>query len=116
MTSQAHIATAFRLLLIQTIGGLAVGGVITGLLVATTRLGLSGALFVAAIAVAVAGIAWSLGGPTRALPWTMGIARMDDPLSISRRPLGTSQADAVLLVSSVLVGLLLAVSAVLAAR
>jgi hypothetical protein len=116
MTGQTHIATALRLLLIQTIGGLAAGGVITGVLVATTRLGLSGALFVAAIAVAVAGIAWSLGGPTRALPWTMGIARMDDPVSISRRPIGTSQADAVLLVSAVFVGLLLAVSAVIAAR
>lgn len=63
MTGEAHIANAFRLLLIQTIGGLAVGGVVIGVLIATTHLGLSGALFVAAIVVALAGIAWSLGGP-----------------------------------------------------
>jgi hypothetical protein len=116
VTGETHIATAFRLLLIQTVGGLAVGAVVTGVLVATTRLGLSGALFVAAIVVAVAGIAWSLGGPTRALPWTLGIDRMDDPVSISRRPVGTSQADAVLVVSSVLAGLLLAASAVITGR
>lgn len=114
MTSETHIATALRLLLIQTIGGLAAGGVIAGVVTATTHLGLSGALFVAAIVVAVAGIAWSLGGPKRALPLTMGIERMDDPVSISRRPVGTSQADAVLLISSVVVGLLLAASAVIA--
>jgi len=114
VTGGAHIATALRLLLIQTIGGLAVGGAIAGVLIATTRLGLSGALFVAAIVVAVAGIAWSLGGPNRALPWTTGIARMDDPVSVSRPPAGASQADAMLVVSSVLVGLLLAASAVIA--
>src|SRR5487761_753865 len=116
VSSEAHIGTAIRLLLIQTIGGLAVGGVITGVLIATTRLGLSGALFVAAIVVAVAGIAWSLGGPKRGLPATLGIARLDDPVSISQRPVGTSQADAVLVISSVLVGLLLAAAAVIAAR
>jgi len=114
VTGDTHIATALRLLLVQTIGGLAVGGVVTGVLVATTHLGLSGALFVAAILVAVAGIGWSLGGPKRALPGTMGIARMDDPVSISQPPVGTSQADAVLVVSSVLVGLLLAAAAVIA--
>ncbi|HUZ97974.1 MAG TPA: hypothetical protein VMU74_01315 [Gaiellaceae bacterium] len=116
MSSEAHIGTAVRLLLIQTVGGLAVGGVITGVLIATTRLGSSGALFVAAIVVAVAGIAWSLGGPKRGLPATLGIARLDDPVSISQRPVGTSQADAVLVISSVLVGLLLAAAAVIAAR
>jgi hypothetical protein len=77
---------------------------------------LSGSSFVAAIAVALAGIAWSLGGPKRALPWTLGIDRMDDPVSISRRPSGTSQADAVLAVSSISAGLLLAASAVIAGR
>ena len=114
MTGEAHIAAAFRLLLIQTIGGLAVGAVVAGVLIGTTRLGLSGALFVAAIVIAVAGIAWGFGGPTRALPWTLGIDRMDDPVSISRRPVGTSQADAVLAISSILAGLLLAASAVIA--
>jgi hypothetical protein len=109
-----HIATALRLLLVQTVGGLAAGGVVTGVLVATTHLGLSGALFVAGIVVAVVGIGWSLGGPSRALPWTLGVARMDDPTTISGRPVGTSQADAVLVVSSILAGLLLAVSAVIA--
>jgi hypothetical protein len=111
-----HIGAALRLLVIQTICGLAVGGVITGVLVATTHLGLSGGLFVAAIVVAVAGIAWSLGGPKRGLPETMGIARMDDPVGISRPPVGSSQADAVLVISSVLAGLLLAASAVIAAK
>jgi len=112
----AHFATAFRLLLLQTVGGLALGGGITGVLSATTNLGLSGALFVAAIVTAVAGIAWSVGGPKRALPGTTGIERMDDPVGISARPVGTSQADAVLVISSVLVGLLLAALAVIAAK
>ena len=114
MNGGLHIAAALRLLLIQTVGGLAVGGVITGVLVASTHLGLSGALFVAAIVVAVVGIGWSVGGPTRAVPWTLGTARMDDPVSISQRPIGTSQSDAVLVISSILTGLLLAVSAVIA--
>ena len=114
--ARTHIARAVRLLLVQTVGGFAVGGAIAGLLVATTRLGWSGALFVAAVVVAVAGIAWSLGGPKNALPWTLGVDRMDDPVSISGRPVGSSQADAVLVVSSVLAGLLLAVLAVIAAR
>lgn len=111
---EVHIATALRLLLMQTIGGVAAGGVVTGVLVATTHLGLSGALFVAGIVVAIAGIGWGIGGPKRALPGTLGIARMDDPVGISRRPVGTSQADAVLVVSSVLAGLILAASAVIA--
>jgi hypothetical protein len=85
-------------------------------LVATTHLGLSGALFVAAFVVAVAGVGWGLGGPKRGLPGTLGIARMDDPVSISRPPVGTSQADAVLVVSSAFAGLLLVASAVIAAR
>lgn len=114
MKGEVHLATAFRLLLVQTVGGLVVGGVVTGVLVATTHLGLSGALFVAGIVVAVAGTGWSLGGPKRALPWTLGIARMDDPVSVSRRPIGSSQADAVLLVSSILAGVLLAASAIVA--
>jgi hypothetical protein len=109
---EAHVAAAVRLLLVQTVGGLAAGGVVTGVLVASTHLGLSGALFVTAIVVALVGIGWGVGGPKRALPATMGVARMDDPVSISRRPVGTSQADAVLVVSSVLTGLLLAASAV----
>jgi hypothetical protein len=75
---------------------------------------LSGALFVAAIVVAVVGIGWSFGGPKRAIPWTLGIARMDDPVSVSRLPVGTSQAGAVLVISSVLAGLLLAAAAVIA--
>lgn len=116
MKGDTHIATAFRLLFVQTVAGLAVGGVITGILVAATRLDWSGALFVAAVVVAVVGVAWSLGGPKRAIPWTTGIDRMDDPVSISRVPIGSSQADAVLVVSSVLVGLLLAAAAVIAAR
>lgn len=66
------------------------------------------------VVVGVVGIFWSLGGPSRAMPWTLGIDRMDDPVSISERPIGTSQADAVLLVSSVLTALLLAVAAVIA--
>lgn len=110
---EVHIGTALRLLLIQTIGGLAAGGVVTGVLVATTHLGLSGALFVAGIVVAIAGIGWSLGGPKRALPATLGVARMDDPTSISQQPVGTSQADAVLVISSILAGVLLAASAVI---
>jgi hypothetical protein len=39
---------------------------------------------------------------------------MDDPVSISRRPFGTSQADAVLVISSVLAALLLVAAAVIA--
>jgi len=113
---ETHIGIALRLLLTQTVGGLAVGGVVTGVLVATTHLGVSGALFAAAIVVAVAGIAWSIGGPKRALPGTMGIARMDDPVSISQRPVGTSQGDAVLVISSVVAGLLLAGAAMIAGR
>jgi len=109
---EAHIATALRFLLVQTIGGLAAGGAVAGVFVATTRLGWSAALFVAAIVVAVAGLGWSLGGPKKAVPWTLGTARIDDPVSISRRPSGTSQADAVLAVSSILAGLLLIASAV----
>ena len=114
MNGEVHIGTALRLLLIQTIGGLAIGGVLAGILVASTHLGLSGALFVAAIMVAVVGLAWGVGGPKKAVPWTLGTARMDDPTSISQRPIGTSQADAVLVISSVLAGLLLAASAVIA--
>jgi hypothetical protein len=98
----------------QTGGGLFVGGAIAGVLVATTHLGWSGAFFVAAIVVALVGIGWSFGGPKRGLPATLGVARMDDPVSISQRPVGTSQADAVLAVSSVLAGLLLGVAAVIA--
>lgn len=116
MKGEARIGTALRLLLVQTIGGLAAGGVLTGLLMATTHLGLSGALFVAAIVVALAGTACGVGGPKTALPWTLGVARLDDPTSILRRPVGTSQADAVLVVSSILAGLLLAASAVIAGR
>jgi hypothetical protein len=41
---------------------------------------------------------------------------MDDPVGISRPPVGSSQADAVLVISSVLAGLLLAASAVIAAK
>jgi hypothetical protein len=114
MNGEVHILTAIRLLLVQTVGGLAVGGAIAGVLVASTHLGLSGALFVAAIIVAFVGIGWSLGGPKSAVPWTLGTARMDDPVSISRRPIGTSQADAVLVVSSILTGLLLAAAAIVA--
>jgi hypothetical protein len=114
MNGEVHIVGALRLLLVQTVGGLAIGGVLAGALVASTHLGLSGALFVAGIVVALVGIGWSLGGPKRAVPWTLGTARMDDPVSISRRPIGTSQADAVLVVSSILTGLLLAASAVIA--
>lgn len=110
---ETHIRAAFRLLLMQTIGGLAVGGVVVGVLVATTHLGWSGALFVSAIVVALVGIGWSFGGPKRGLPATLGVARMDDPVSISKRPMGTSQADAVLAVSSVLAGLVLAALAVI---
>jgi hypothetical protein len=109
---ESHLGRAFRLVFIQTVGGLAAGGAIAGVLAATTHLGLSGALFVAAIVVALVGIGWSFGGPKRGLPATLGIARMDDPVTISQRPLGTSQADAVLAVSSILVGLLLAAIAV----
>jgi hypothetical protein len=109
-----HIAHALRLLLLQTVGGLVAGGAVTGILVAATHLGLSNALFVAGVVVAVVGIGWSVGGPKRAVPGTLGIARMDDPVSISRRPVGSSQADAVLLVSSILAGILLAASAVVA--
>jgi hypothetical protein len=109
-----HIRTALRLLLVQTVGGLAAGWAIAGVLAATTSLGLSGSLFVAAIVVALVGIGWSFGGPKRGLPATLGIARMDDPVGISRRPIGASQADAVLAVSSVLSGLLLVGSAVIA--
>jgi hypothetical protein len=115
VTGETHIATALRLLLLQTIGGLAVGGAVAGVLVAATDLGLSNALFLAAVAVALGGIAWSVGVPRRGLPATLGVARMDDPVSIARRPMGTSQADAVLVVSSVLTGLLLAAAAVIAA-
>jgi hypothetical protein len=111
---ETHIGVAFRLLLIQTVGGLVVGGVVAAVLVAATHLGWSGALFVSAIVVAVAGIGWGVGGPKRALPGTLGVARMDDPVGISGRPTGATQASAVLLVSSVLVGLLLAASAVAA--
>jgi hypothetical protein len=114
VAGETHIATALRLLLIQTIGGLAAGAAVAGVLIATTHLGLSGALFVAAIVVAAVGIGWSLGGPKRAIPWTLGIARMDDAVSVSRLPVGTSQADAVLVISSVLAGLLLVVGAVVA--
>lgn len=113
-TGETHIATALRLLLIQTIGGIAAGAAVAGVLVATTRLGLSGALFVAAIVVAVAGLGWSLGGPRKGMPWTLGIARMGGPADVSQRPLGTSQADAVLVISSVLAGLLLVAAAVVA--
>lgn len=113
MQRETHIKTALRLLLIQTIGGLAAGGAVAGVLIATTHLGVSGALFAAAIVVGVVGIGWSIGGPKRAVPWTLGIERMDDPVCISRRPIGTSQADAVLVVSSVLAALLLAASAVI---
>lgn len=113
-TNATHIGTALRLLFVQTIGGLVAGGVLAGVLMATTHLGFSGALFVAALVVAVAGIAWSVGGPRRAVPWTLGVARMDDSTSISRRPTGSSQADAVLVVSSIVAGLLLAGSAILA--
>jgi hypothetical protein len=114
VAGETHIADALRLLLLQTIGGLAVGGAVAGVLIATTHLGLSSALFVAAVVVAVVGIGWSLGGPKRAMPWTLGIARMDDPVSVSQRPVGTSQADAVLVISSVMAGLLLVVAAVVA--
>lgn len=116
MAGEPHIARAIRLLVIQTLGGLAVGWAIAGVLTATTHLGLSGALFVAAVVVAVVGIIWSVGGPKRALPGSLGIDRMDDPVSISERPVGTSQADAVLVVSSALAGLLLVASAVIAAK
>jgi hypothetical protein len=112
---QTHLANALRLLVIQTAGEVAVGGAVTGVLVATTDLGLSGALFVAAVLVAVVGVVWSVGGPKRALPGSLGIDRLDDPVGISRVPVGTSQADAVLVVSSVLAGLLLAALAVVAA-
>jgi hypothetical protein len=107
-----HLGVALRLLFIQTVGGLAAGGAIAGVLAVITHLGWSGALFVAAVIVALVGIGWSLGGPKRGLPATLGIARMDDPVSISQRPMGTSQADAVLAVSSVLVGFVLAAIAV----
>lgn len=100
----------------QIAGGFAAGGAIAGVLVAATHLGWSGALFVAAAVVTVVGIAWGVGGPKRGLPSTLGVARMDDPVGISGRPVGTSQADAVLVVSSVLVGVLLAAIAVIAAR
>ena len=102
------------MLLVQTAGGLALGGVLAGILVAATHLGWSGSLFVAAIVVAVAGLAWSVGGPRRAVPWTLGTARMDDPVSIARRPAGSSQADAVLVVSSVVTAVVLAASAIIA--
>lgn len=111
---ETHIKVALRLLLIQTVGGLAAGGAVTGLLIATTHLGLSAALFVAAIAVGIIGLGWAVGGPKKAIPWTLGTERMDDPVSISLRPIGTSQADAVLVFSSVLTGLLLAALAVIA--
>jgi hypothetical protein len=104
--------TALWLLLIQTVGGLAGGWAIAGVLT-VTHLGLSAALFVAAVVVAVIGIGWSVGGPRRAVPWTLGTARLDDPVGISGRPIGTSQADAVLVISSILAGLLIAVSAVI---
>ncbi len=114
LARKTHIATALRLLLIQTIGGLAAGAAVAGVLIATTHLGFSGALFVAALLVAVLGIGWSLGGPRNAVPWTLGSARMDDPVSISRQPFGTSQADAVLVISSVLAALLLIAAALTA--
>lgn len=114
MERETHIQAALKLLVIQTIGGLAVGGAVAGVLIATTHLGLSGALFVAGGCVGVVGVSWSVGGPKRAIPWTLGTERMDDPVSISRRPIGTSQADAVLLVSAVLTALLLAAAAVIA--
>lgn len=84
------------------------------MLLATTHFGLSAGLFVGAVVVAVAGTAWGVGGPNRALPWTLGVTRLDDSTSISRKPVGTSQADAVLVVSSILAGLLLLASAVIA--
>lgn len=115
-SGETHIAHALRLLVVQTVGGLGVGAVIAGVLVAATHLGLSGALFVAAVVVAVAGIGWSLGGPRNAVPWTLGIARMGGPADVSRRPFGTSQADAVLVISSVAAGLLLVAAAVIASR
>lgn len=111
---QAHIANALRLLLIQTVGGVAAGAAVAGVLIATTRLGLSGALFVTAIMVAIAGLGWSLGGPKKGMSWTLGIARMGGPADVSQRPLGTSQADAVLVISSIVAGLLLVAAAVIA--
>ncbi|HKB94929.1 MAG TPA: hypothetical protein VKC62_11940 [Gaiellaceae bacterium] len=114
MGGPTHIGDALRLLAVQTIGGLAAGWGLAGVLVATTHFGLSGALFVGAVVVGLAGTAWGVGGPNKALPWTLGVARLDDPTSISRRPVGTSQADAVLVVSSILAGLLLLASAVIA--
>jgi hypothetical protein len=114
VAGKTHIVTALRLLLIQTVGGLAAGAAVAGVLIVTTHLGSSGALFVAGIVVAIVGTGWSLGGPKKAMPWTLGIARMDDPVSVSRRPVGTSQADAVLVISSVLAGLLLVAAAVIA--
>lgn len=110
---EAHIANALRLLLMQTIGGVAAGAAVAGVLVVTTRLGLSRALFVAAVVVAVGGLGWSLGGPRKGMPWTLGIARMGGAAGVSRRPLGTSQADAVLVISSILAGLLLIAAAVI---
>jgi len=114
VAGETHIATALRLLLIQTTAGLAAGAAVAGVLIATTHLGLSGALFVAALLVAVLGIGWSVDGPRNAVPWTLGSARMDDPVSISRQPFGTSQADAVLVISSVLAALLLIAAALIA--
>jgi hypothetical protein len=102
------------LLVVQTIAGVGAGGILAGVLLAATHLDVSGALFVAGAVVAIAGTVWSLGVPMRAFPWTLGVARMDDPTSISRRPTGTSQADAVLVVSSIVAGLLLVGSAVIA--
>jgi len=113
VSGPTHIATALRLLLVQTVGGVAAGWAVAGVLDATTHLGLSAALFVSAIVVGLAGIGWSVGGPRTALPWTLGIARMGGPAGVSRRPLGSSQADAVLAVSSVLTALVLVASAVL---
>ncbi|HEY2542843.1 MAG TPA: hypothetical protein VGH92_07285 [Gaiellaceae bacterium] len=111
---QTHVRTALRLLVVQTIAGVGAGGILAGVLLAATHLDVSGALFVAGVVVAIAGTVWSLGVPMRAVPWTLGVARMDDPTSISRRPTGTSQADAVLVVSSIVAGLLLVGSAVVA--
>lgn len=114
MKGDTHIRAALRLMSLQTVGGLAAGGAIAGVLDGTTHLGWSGGLFVAAVVVASVGIGWSFGGPKRGLPATLGIARLDDPVGISQRPTGSSQADAVLAVSSVLAALLLGAVAVIA--
>ena len=116
MSGQTHIATAARLLVVQTVGGMAVGAAVAAILAAATHLDLSDGLFVAAVLVAVVGIVWSVGGPKRALPGSLGVDRLDDPVSISRVPVGSSQADAVLVVSAVLAALLLVVLAIVAGR